>query len=329
MPNFQAVDGILPQDVTAGSSHRQGTKVCIGDPYGKGGVLLAQALAALDDGAEEVADVASHSELRQADKQRHHGDSDEEYHRRPAVDDVLHGAARDDGQRDAPHIEGQVLDGDQTLLHARQVVLDQIGTNERQHKHEKHLVHNHAKGDPETDVHPLVDEREHDGHRHHSHEVGQEHIGGHRLEVAAQLARHHGRCAGSRADDARQDALHENEVLALHVKADDKRCDEHDEQQLEHRDPQVPHRGPHLVEIHAQECREQDEAHEQRQDGVEYRLHHLAHRVEGPHPVEYQVDDRARHDGAGQGPILQKVNYGFHYGGKITKLPPTAGHRVD
>ena len=105
MPNLQAVDGVLPQDVATGTCHRQGTEVGVGYPHGEGCVLLSQALSALDDGAEEVADVASHGKLRQADEQRHQGDGDQEHNGSSAVDDVLNGATCDDGQRDAPHVE--------------------------------------------------------------------------------------------------------------------------------------------------------------------------------------------------------------------------------
>ena len=105
MPDFQAVDGVLPQDVAAGTSHRQWAQVGIGDPHGEGGVLLPQALTALNDSTEEVTDVSAHSELRQADEQRHDGDDDEEHHGCSAVDDVLDRAACHDRQRDAPHIE--------------------------------------------------------------------------------------------------------------------------------------------------------------------------------------------------------------------------------
>ena len=135
VPNFQAVDGILPQDVTAGTCYRQGAEVGIGNPHGKGGVLLPQSLTALDDGAEEVSDVAAHGKLRQADEQRHQRNDDEERQGCAAVDDILHSAARYDGQRDAPHVERQVLDSHQPLLHARQVVLDQISGDEWQHEH--------------------------------------------------------------------------------------------------------------------------------------------------------------------------------------------------
>ena len=72
------------------------------------------------------------------------------------------------------------------------------------------------------------------------------------------------------------------------------------------------------MEVHPEERREQDEAHEQRQDGVKYRLHYLAHRVKRGCPIKYEIDDRARHNRAGQGPIFQKSNDGLHSDGKIT-----------
>ena len=197
-------------------------------------------------------------------------------------------------------------------------MLHKIGADERQHQHEEHLVHNHPEGGPEADVHALVDEREHHGNGHHGDEVGEEHIAGHRLQVATQLARHNGRRAGTWADDARQDALHQNQVLTLHVEAQNQRYQQRHQRHLEHRHPQVPHSRPHLVEIHAQERREQDQAHEQRQDGVENRLHDLAYGIQGSHPIEYQIDDRARHNRAGQRPIFQESDDGFHSACKIT-----------
>ena len=195
----------------------------------------------------------------------------------------------------------------------------EIGADERQHQHEENLVHDHPEGGPETDVHALVDEREHHGNGDHGDEVGEEDIAGHRLKVAAQLARHHRRGTGTGADDAREDALHQDEVLALHVKAQNECHQQRHQHHLEHRHPQVPHGRAHLVEIHAQKRREQNQAHEQRQDGVENRLHHLAHGIQGPHPIEYQIDDCARHNRAGQRPILQECDNGFHSNCKITQ----------
>ena len=101
-------------------------------------------------------------------------------------------------------------------------MLHQVGCNQRQNQHEEHLIHNHPEGSPETDIHVVVDEREDHRHGKHRNDVGQEHITGHRLQVAAQFACHDGRSTGAGADDARQDALHQDQVLALHVKAEDK-----------------------------------------------------------------------------------------------------------
>ena len=129
VPYLQTVDGVLPQDVAARAGNRERAQVCISDPHGKGSILLPQTLSALDDGAEEVADVASHGKLRQADEQRHQGDGDQEHNGSSAVDDVLNGATCDDGQRDSPHVERQVLNGHQALLHARQVMLHKIGAD--------------------------------------------------------------------------------------------------------------------------------------------------------------------------------------------------------
>ncbi len=318
MPYLQAVDSILPQDVAARACHRQRTQVRIGNPHRKSRILLAQSLTTLDDRAKEMPDVPPHSKLRQADQQRHQGDRHQEQHRSPTVNDILHRATRDNRQRDAPHIKRQVLDGHQTLLHTRQVMFHEIGTDKRQHQHQEHLVHDHPKRSPEADVHTFVDEREHHGNSNHCHQVAQEHITRHRLQIASQLTRHNGSSTGTGADDARQDALHQNQVLAFHLKAQNQRHQQHHQQHLEHRHPQVPHRGAHLVEIHAQKRREQDQTHEQRQNGVKYRLHHLAHRVQRTHPIEYQIDDRARHNSAGQRPILQKSDNGFHSNCKIT-----------
>ena len=44
VPYLQAVDGVLPQDVAAGTGNRQRAQVGVGNPHGKGGVLLAQAV---------------------------------------------------------------------------------------------------------------------------------------------------------------------------------------------------------------------------------------------------------------------------------------------
>ena len=184
---------------------------------------MSQTLAALDDSAEEVPDVASHGELCQADEQRHDGDGEQEHQRCTAVDDILHRAARDDGQRDAPHVERQVLDGHQPLLHPRQVMLDQIGSNQWQYQHEEHLVHDHPEGGPETDINIVVDEREYHGNSKYRNDIGQEDIAGHCLQVATQFARNYWRSAGTRTDDTRQDTLHQNQVFTLHLETQNQR----------------------------------------------------------------------------------------------------------
>lgn len=279
---------------------------------------MSQTLTALDDGAKEVSDIPSHGKLSQADQQRHQRNRDQKHDGSTTVDDILDGASCDDGQRHTPHIERQVLDSDQPLLHARQVVLNKVGRYQRQHQHQEHLVHDHPEGGPEVDIHTLVDEREHNRNGNHGHQIAQKHIGRHRLQIAPQLPRHHRCRTGSRTNHARQDALHQDQVLALHVKAQDQCHQQRHQHHLEHRHPQVPHRRAHLVEVHTQKRREQDQAHEQRQDGVEDRLHHLAHWVKSRNPIEYQIDDRAPHYRAGQRPILQKCDNSLHSDRKIT-----------
>ena len=137
-------------------------------------------------------------------------------------------------------------------------MLHKVGGNQRQHQHEEHLIHNHPEGSPETDIHVVVDEREYYGYGKHRDDVREEDVAGHRLQVTTQLARHDGCSTGAGADDARQDALHQDQVLALHVKAEDKCHQQCDQCHLEHRYPQVPHRRPHLMEVHPEERREQD-----------------------------------------------------------------------
>ena len=70
VPDLDAVDGVLPQDVAAGAHRAQRVEVGVGNPHGESGVFLAQALARLDGGAEEVPHIASQGELHQAQHQR-------------------------------------------------------------------------------------------------------------------------------------------------------------------------------------------------------------------------------------------------------------------
>ena len=62
LPEFDAIDDVLPEDVAAGSDRGHRIEVSIGHPDGEGGILLEGGLTAADLFAQVTADAAADEE---------------------------------------------------------------------------------------------------------------------------------------------------------------------------------------------------------------------------------------------------------------------------
>ena len=140
-----------------------------------------------------------------------------------------------------------------------------------QQQHRTHLVEYLRESLEEGDVGCLVDDGEADGYECGRDEVGEERVGGHLLERAAQLLRHHGSRRSRRADYAGKYGFEQNEVPPRDMECHDGPDDDGDEQYLEQCHPPVPRHGSETAEINLAERHEEDAEHEQWQYGIEHR----------------------------------------------------------
>ena len=74
---FEAVDGVLPNDVAAGTYCSERVEVGAGYPDGESCVFLTEGLSAFHSAPEEVANVAPHGKLNHAKHKTHYGDGAE------------------------------------------------------------------------------------------------------------------------------------------------------------------------------------------------------------------------------------------------------------
>ena len=151
------------------------------------------------------------------------------------------------------------------------VVLHDVGQQHGHQQHQHHLVQNFGKGREEGHVSAFLYQREADGHQESRDEVGKEGVGGHLLEVAAQLLRDNGCRSGTGRDDTHEDGLHQNQAGSLHAEAQHEAHERGNEEKLEHAYPEMPLHRSQLTEVDLAESDEKDKKHEQRQDGREER----------------------------------------------------------
>lgn len=232
LPKLETVDNVLPKNVTARADGGQGIEIHVGNPNGKGGVLLSECLSGIDHGIEEMANVAAHGKLDDAEHESQERDEQQEGHGGLCVHDVTHGGTGNDGERDGPKVERKVANADNAAVQTVHVMLDEVGQKHGKHQNEAYLVENEEKGRKERHVYVGVDKREDDRHKCRGDEIGDERVGGHRLEVAAQLDRHYGSCSRSWSDDATKHGLHEYEPKSLGVKGQDEADNNGDEKHL-------------------------------------------------------------------------------------------------
>ena len=76
LPYLYGVDAVLPKDVAARAYRCQWVQIGVGNPDGKGGVLLSQCLSCLVSATEVVANPTAHGKLHDAEHQSQQG-----YHR--------------------------------------------------------------------------------------------------------------------------------------------------------------------------------------------------------------------------------------------------------
>lgn len=74
VPQFDAVDDVLPEDVAARTHRGERIEISVGNPDGESSIFLAQSLTGLLRTVEEMADVAAHGKLHQAEEQAEEGD---------------------------------------------------------------------------------------------------------------------------------------------------------------------------------------------------------------------------------------------------------------
>ena len=186
-PKLDRVHKVLPEDVASWTHGGDRIEVGVGNPDGKGGVLLPQCLSGIDGAAITIADELAYGKLQQAKQQRAYGYPSQQCRSGIAMDYVLHRGASDYCQRHAPQVEAKVGYRGDALLQARQEATHYPSQQQRQYEHEAHLIHYDEEGSPECEVGFLLYQREECGYECRRDEAGEERIGGHGVEVAAYL----------------------------------------------------------------------------------------------------------------------------------------------
>ena len=313
VPDFDAVDDVLPEDVTARAYGGEGREIGAGNPDGEGGVLLSQCLSGVLRLSEVSADVSPGGELDEAEHEGGEGDEEEERHGAVGMEDVLHRRPRHDEQRPAPEVIGEVLHAGDAAAQFRCGVLHDIGEHHRHDEDGEDAVQYRREGGEECHVGGLVDEGKADGHEECRDEVGEERERCHLLQVAANLLRHHRSRRRARRDDACQHRLGEDEEESVEVQTEDECHDEGDGEQLEHCHPHMPPHGSQFPVVHLTKRDEEDAEHEHRQDGIEERRHRRPRRVEAGDEGKDKVGGNAGEDAHRQRPVLDKTYHFFFH----------------
>ena len=97
LPKLKTIDDVLPKNVTARADGGQRIEIHIGNPNGKGGILLSECLSGIDHRIEEMANVATYGKLDNAEHKPQERDEQQEGHSGLCVHDVAHGGTGNDG----------------------------------------------------------------------------------------------------------------------------------------------------------------------------------------------------------------------------------------
>ena len=163
LPEFDAIDDVLPKDVAAGTDRGHRIEVSIGHPDGEGGILLEGGLTAADLFAQVTADAAADEEEHETEHEAEQGYHDEQGEACLAVDDVAHGDARGDTELGSPEIEREIGDGDNPGTEALGIVLHEPAEGEGQHEDDSQFLENDEEGTPEIEARTALEQGEHSG----------------------------------------------------------------------------------------------------------------------------------------------------------------------
>lgn len=140
LPKLETVDNVLPKNVTARADGGQRIEIHVGNPNSESGVLLSKRLSSIDHGIEEMANVAAHGKLDDAEHKPQERDEQQEGHSGLCVHDVADGGAGNDGERDGPKVEREVANADDAAMQTVHVMLDEVGQKHGKHQNETDLV---------------------------------------------------------------------------------------------------------------------------------------------------------------------------------------------
>lgn len=127
LPDFNAVDDVLPKDIAARTNGGQRIEIGVGYPNGKGGVLLSECLSGFYGSMEEMTDIATDRELDDTEQESQQGYEEEEAGRGISMTDVHHGHTGHDGKGNGPKVVAQVFHADDPAMEPFQVMLDDKG----------------------------------------------------------------------------------------------------------------------------------------------------------------------------------------------------------
>ena len=140
LPQFDAVDTVLPKDIAAGTDRGEGVEIGVSYPDGESGVFLSKGLTCLDCPVEEMTHITAHRKLDDTKNQRQECDEQKECGRSVGMDNVFYSGARDNRQRHRPHIKREVFDTDDPSVETVEMKFDHIRQPHRQDQHQAHLI---------------------------------------------------------------------------------------------------------------------------------------------------------------------------------------------
>ena len=307
LPEFDAVDNVLPEHIAARADGGHGIEIGVGHPDGEGGVLLEQGLSAVDLIAQVTADAAAHEEEGEAEYQAHRGNHEEHRQAGIAMDDVAHGDSRSDAELHGPEIEREVGDGHNPGTDALGKVLHIPAQGQRGYQHHRQFLKDDDEGTPEREMTAPLKQGEHRRDHQRRSEGGDDDESRHRIDVSPDLRCDHRSCRRRRTDDAGEDTLPQDLLLRTGLDGKDDPAVERHEQQLGSHHADMPAMRAHLVEIDAAEGGEERAEHHHREDGIDNSTKRIARGIELGHEIEREIDQRARDNGHRQRPVLQKL----------------------
>ena len=116
-----------------------------------------------------------------------------------------------------------------------------------------------------------INQREADRHERRRDKIREKRVGGHLLKVSAELHCYHRSGRSARTDDADEQSLEQDKVIAPHIECENKSHSNCNEQYLEQSHTPMPAHRAQLMEVDLAKSYEKHKEHKHRQARLAYR----------------------------------------------------------